>query len=157
MIIQTRSNLGYKISESLQATRYPRLFILSFASGVDKVFGYCLTDRSETGGGYGVLRKDLSEKPAYQTLKTLIAKLPSGSSRPEVLIKDNQYIAKWTNPKGNVVYAVWSDRVGLNSTINVKGRARYYNDFGKKIRKRNFHVSPCVTYIEGAREVGFAN
>lgn len=155
IIIQSRSNNGYKISESLQAIRYPRLYLLSYASGVDKVFGYCLTDRSQEYGGYGILRKDLTRKPAFYSLKTLIEKCPSGASRPTVTVNGHQYISEWVNPDGRKVYAVWSDQLGQKSSINVVGRARYYDCFGKRIKKTKFIVSPSVVYIEKAKSVSF--
>lgn len=157
VIIQARNNLGYKISEDLDAIRYPRLFLLSFAVGVDKVFAYSLTDRSAEEGGYGILRKDLSRKPVFYTLRTLTQKCPSGSTRPQVAVYNHQYIASWEKPDGKVVYAVWSDRLGLDNSIKVRGRARYYNDKGKRINKRKYMVTPSVVYIERAKEVKFDN
>lgn len=155
VIIQTRSNNGDKISEQLQAIRYPRLYLLSFASGIDKVFGYCLTDRNAEKGGYGILHKDLSRKQVFYSLQTLTQKCPSGSSRPTIKVRDHQYIASWKKPNGKTVYAVWSDRLGLNGIINVTGRAKYYDCFGKRIRKSKFIISPSVFYIEGAKSVSF--
>lgn len=157
VIIQARSNLGSKVSERLQAIRYPRLFLLSYAVGVDKVFSYCLTDRSAESGGYGILRKDFSRKAAFGTLKTLTEKLPSGSSRPVIITNNHQYIASWKKPDGKIVYAVWSDRLGLDNSIKIRGRARYYNDRGERINKRKFMVTPSVVYIECAKEVMFDN
>lgn len=155
VIIQARNNLGYKISEDLNAIRYPRLFLLSFAVGVDKVFAYCLTDRSAEKGGYGILRKDLTRKPVFYTLRTLTQKCPSGSTRPQITVYNHQYIASWKKPDGKVVYAVWADRLGLEQTVKVSGRAKYYNDRGGRINKRKFSVSPSVVYIEQATKVTF--
>lgn len=155
IIIQSRSNNGNKISESLQAIRYPRLYLLSFASGIDKVFSYCLTDRSQANGGYGILRKDMTRKPAFYALKTLTEKCPSGASRPTVSVKDHQYVAGWINPDGKKVYAVWSDRLGEEYYITETGRAKFYDCFGNRIKKKKFKISSSVVYIECEKSVVF--
>ena len=155
IIIQARNNNGNKISESLQAVRYPRLYLLSFAAGIDKVFAYSLTDRNQEKGGYGILHKDLSRKPAYDALKTLIEKCPSGSSRPSIIQNGHQYIASWIKPDGMTVYAVWADRLGTQSSITVGGQAQYYDCNGNKISKRKFKVSPSVVFIEKVSSVSF--
>ena len=155
VIIQSRTNSGYKISESLQAIRYPRLYLLSFASGVDKVFSYCLKDRSQENGGYGILRKDLSRKPSFYALKTLIEKCPTGSSRPVVMVNNHRYIASWIRPDGKKVYAVWSDRVGLESVFSIRGFAKFFDCFGNRINNGVFKFTPSVVYIEEAQSVSF--
>lgn len=154
VIIQTRPKLSNRVSESLQAARMPRLYILSYALGVDKVFAYCLRDKSETQG-YGITHSTMAPKPVYHTLKTLSEKMPSGSSRPVVKTYNNQYIASWTKPDGKKLFCVWSKWVGQSSQITVSGNARYYDEKGKKICKKKFHLSPSVTYIEGAKSVEF--
>ena len=154
IIIQTRSNNTHRISERLQATRCPRLFLLSFASGVEKVFYYCLRDRSKSGS-YGIIRNDYTEKPVFQTLKTLTEKCPSGSSRPIIIQREHQYIASWETPNGKKIYCVWSDIIGSSNTIRVKGCAKYYNENGKKINGNKFNLSPSIVYIEGAKDVYF--
>lgn len=154
VIIQTRPKLSDRTSESLQASRFPRLYLLSYAMGVDKVFAYCLTDRKETYG-YGITHLDMTPKPAAYTLKALSEMLPSGSTRPVIKMKDNQYIASWQKPNGQNVYCVWSSWIGQQSTVVVAGKAKYYNEKGKRIRKKRFKLSPNVTYIVGAKSVEF--
>lgn len=154
VIIQTRPKLSNRVSESLQATRMPRLYILSYALGVDKVFAYCLRDKSENQG-YGITHSTMSPKPVFYTLKALSEKMPSGSSRPMVKTYNNQYIASWTKPDGKKVFCVWSNWVGQTSQIVVSGNARYYDEKGKRLCKKNVLLSPSVTYIEGATSVEF--
>lgn len=154
VIIQTRPKLSDRTSESLQASRFPRLYLLSYAMGVDKVFAYCLKDRKDAYG-YGITHLDMTLKPAAYTLKALSEMLPSGSTRPVVKMKDNQYIASWQKPNGQNVYCVWSSWVGQQSTIAIIGSAKYYNENGKRINKKFFKLSPNVTYIVGAKSVEF--
>ena len=157
IIIQARRNWGYKVSESLQAIRYPRLFLLSFASGVDKVFSYCLTDRSSEDGGYGILHFNLSRKPVFYTLKKLIEMCPSGSTRPTISMKNHQYLASWLKPNGVKVYAIWTDRLGVESTISVYGKPQYYDCFGRRLTYKQLKISPSVIYVEGAESVLFSD
>lgn len=157
IIIQARRNWGYKVSESLQAIRYPRLFLLSFAAGVDKVFSYCLTDRSSENGGYGLLHFDLSRKPVFYSLKKLIEMCPSGSTRPIVSIKNHQYLASWIKPDGVKVYAIWTDRLGIDSSVLVSGKPKYYDCLGRRLTYKQLKVSPSVIYIEGAEFVSFSD
>lgn len=154
VIIQTRPKLSDRVSESHQASRYPRLYLLSYALGVDKVFAYCLTDRKDAYG-YGVLHKDLTPKPLVYTLQTLSRMLPSGSTRPTVTMQNNEYIASWSKPNGEIVHCVWSSLIGQSSNIEVKGRARFYNSKGDCISKSSFAVTPDVTYITSAKSVSF--
>jgi hypothetical protein len=156
IIIQTRTNNSNRISQSLQAVRAPRLYLLSYAMGVDKVFTYCLRDRL-SAYGYGILDSQNREKPVCQVLRTLSEKLPSGSSRPQVREYKNQYIASWVTPAGKKLYCVWSSWIGQKSNIIVKGHAQYYDENGRRLQKKDFYVSPSVTYIEGATSVVFIN
>lgn len=97
----------------------------------------------------------MSQKPAFNTLKTLITMLPSGAMRPVVETKDHQYIASWQLPNGKIRYAIWSDMIGLESRITIEGRVEMYDSNGKKIRRKKFALSPDVTYIDNARNILF--
>lgn len=155
IIIQSRGNNGHQVSELLQAIRYPRLFLLSFALGAEKVFAYNLAERYSTTGGYGLVHKNGMTKPAYETLKTLIKKLPSGSTRPIIHENNGQYIAMWVNPHGEKIYAVWADKLGLKQNFIVHGAPRYYNSKGKRLNKLDFVLSPDIVYIENSISVSF--
>ena len=45
--------------------------------------------------------------------------------------------------------------IGDVNRIRVKGRAKYYNAKGKRIKKKDFILSPSVVYIERANDVYF--
>lgn len=154
IIIQTRRNHSVYVSESQQAARLPRNLLLSYAIGVDKVLPYCLRDR-EKDCGYGIINVNEDKKASFYTLRALTRFLPSGSSRPKIINDDNQYIASWIMPDGEKVYCVWSSWVGVSNSIRVRGNARFYDEKGQRIRRKHFKVSPNLTYILGARTVGF--
>ena len=65
---------AYTIPESLGASYVPRLLLLAFNKGVKRSYIYELLDEVSSPG-YGLLRSDLSEKPAFTALATLIAEL----------------------------------------------------------------------------------
>lgn len=154
IIIQTRPNHSTYVTEDLQASRLPRAYLLSYAMGVDKVFTYCLRDRSENRG-YGIVKVNDYKKASFNTLETLASFLPSGSSRPVIKKYNNHYIASWELPNEKKVYCAWSSCVGQDNSIKVKGRAQFYDDKGKRISGRGFKVSPHLTYILGASSVDF--
>ncbi len=67
------------ISEEAMATYMPRVFLDYFGEGVARTYAYELVDehpdpsRSESESEFGLLRNDLSEKPAFSALRNLIA------------------------------------------------------------------------------------
>ena len=81
--------------------------------------------------------------------------LPSGSTRPLVKMKDNQFIASWQKPNGEKIFCVWSSWIGQKSNIRVIGKAKYYNEQGKRIGNKVLEINPKVTYIVGANSVEF--
>ena len=154
VIIQSRHNHSIRVSENMQSTRLPRIFLLSYAYGIDKVLLYCLRDVNYDGG-YGIVRKNNEKKKAFETLKTLTHFLPSGSSRPQIKEVDNQYIASWVTPSGRKVYCVWTSWVGKNTKVKIKGKPCYFSSTGKRIKKMDFSITPEVTYITGASSLDF--
>lgn len=65
------------ISEALQAKMATTLFLSAYAQGVQKTFYYQLanqyTDPNDAQAYYGLVDQKWSEKPAYRSLKSLIA------------------------------------------------------------------------------------
>ena len=149
IIIQTRPNHSIKVSRQLQGSRSPRLYLLAYSLGFDKVLVYCLRERMN-GYKYGLIGENDELKPAYLTLTTLFRFLPSGSSRP-VLREDNGvYVATWITDAGEKTYGVWSSNVGKNIKVKVKGKAKFFDEMGNRLGRRKVQITPCVTYITGA-------
>jgi hypothetical protein len=69
------------VSEAAEATYVPRLFLDYFRRGVARSFDYELVDefpdagRTEPESDFGLLRNDLTPKPAFTALRNLIATL----------------------------------------------------------------------------------
>lgn len=68
------TNTPYSLPESVGASYVPRTLLLAFQRGFKETFVYELIDEVSSPG-YGLLRTDLSPKPAYTAVKNLIAAL----------------------------------------------------------------------------------
>jgi hypothetical protein len=81
------------VSEEAMATYMPRLFLEYFGRGVTRTFSYELVDEkpdpagAERESNFGLLRNDLSPKPAFDTLRNTIAILadPGPAFSPQSL------------------------------------------------------------------------
>ena len=76
----------YPASEAAQATYTPRLFLEYFRRGIIRTFSYELVDefpnpsRDESESNFGLLRNDLSPKPAFTALRNLTTILADSST-----------------------------------------------------------------------------
>jgi len=64
----------YTLPESVEASYTPRTLLLAFNHGIKRTFVYELLDEISSPG-YGLLRSDLSEKPAFTAVKNLLSLL----------------------------------------------------------------------------------
>lgn len=109
------------ISEATQAKYLPRMYAGYFRMGVKKFFKYELcdggTDPAIDGRNWGILRHDLSEKPAYFALKNMISLLedpgPDFSPAPVdfSLLGDTESLRTLTLRKrdGRVYLLIWQE------------------------------------------------
>lgn len=76
------------VSEAVHAKYMPRLFAEYFTKGVQRAYSYELIDEFEDKDGdnreahFGLLRRDVSPKPAYSAVKNLIALLTDKGRAP---------------------------------------------------------------------------
>jgi hypothetical protein len=71
------------VPDDVQAAYVPRLFLTQFAAGIARTDEYELLDEGpEPFDRFGLLRSDLSPKPAYVALQSLIAALADGDATP---------------------------------------------------------------------------
>jgi Bacterial Ig-like domain (group 3) len=66
--------LPYTLPESVDASYIPRTLLVAFNRGIKRTFLYELLDEVSSPG-YGLLRSDLSEKPAFTAVKNLLSLL----------------------------------------------------------------------------------
>ena len=150
-------------SESVHANRLPRIFLISYACGIDKVFWYKSRSReidpSDKEDYFGLWHKDYTLKPAYYAYKTLIKMCPSKSTRPKLERNGKIYTATWKKPDGKSVWAFWTSKSKESITLNIKGKFKAFDLGGDDIHHLNnvFEVTPSIVYIVGARDVQIAN
>lgn len=155
-------NLGErKTKEIEQAIRLPRIYLVCFASGVDKVFWYnsvALENKDDyIEDHFGILHKDCTEKLACQSLRTLMRMCPSGSDRPKISIIDGIYVCDWRKPRGQHVYAVWSLQKTSRKLL-IKGKYNSYDYNGNEIEvdPSNLQINKQVKYFVGNRKFSFS-
>lgn len=103
------------VSEAAAATYMPRLFLDYFERGYARTFAYELLDQgadpSQRDANWGLLRADLSPKPAFTAIRNLISVLadPGPSFAPESLS-----------------YELGGDRAGLHQLLLQKRDGSFY-------------------------------
>lgn len=77
----------YTVPNSVAASYIPRTLLLAYKNGYQETFFYQLLDDPSSPAGYGLLNSDLSPKPAYTALSSLLSLLsdPGGNFSPGVL------------------------------------------------------------------------
>jgi hypothetical protein len=104
-------------SEAAQATYMPRLFLDYFSRGVARTFSYELVDEFPDAGAdepesnFGLLRNDLSPKPAFTALRNLTTILADSSS---------------SFTTGALDYSVSGDTDELHQVLLQKSDGSYY-------------------------------
>ncbi len=69
-----------EIPESVEAVYEPRLLLHAWNTGVKRTYIYELMDDPSSPAGFGLLRSDLSPRPAYTALETLMGLLSDSAS-----------------------------------------------------------------------------
>lgn len=146
---------GVEWLEQEQARRFPRIYMISFAYGINKVYWYEIRaeekDPYDSEHHFGLLHSDLTPNPAANAYKALIKMCPDGSTRPTLFQDGGFYIASWTTPKGKKMWAVWS-LGNIKNRPKIKGNAKYYDLYGNRLKDvKEFDTS--IVYISGARSV----
>lgn len=149
---------GY-VDEVTQAQRLPRIFLISFACGVDKVFWYNMRSREinpeDDNDYYGLTHNDYTWKPSYRTYQVLTKMCPSKSSRPIIIRKGKVFVASWMCPNGIKIWAFWTSKSEEKIHLLISGNYKIYDEFGKELvcQVDCLPVSPSVTYIVGAKKM----
>lgn len=75
----TDTAMGGHVSEDIQARYLPRLLLYEYKKGFSRMYIYEFIDKNTPGienwSGFGLLRSDLSPKPAYTAIKNLMTTL----------------------------------------------------------------------------------
>ncbi len=163
-LICVSTNEGTYVTERGQAAFLARDYIYAFSQGIEKVFKYNFRSHGEVSpyeGHFGMVRKDLSEKPAYHAYRTVI-KLLGNNAKPKYVEKDGFCRADWTSPTGERVCAFWCFDIDNKPSIEVSMDAKPFkilNVRGKTIYEskgetaENITLKPTIApqYIVGGR------
>ncbi len=139
--------------EEEQARRVARIFLLSFAYGIDRVFWYNFrsreTNMSEKEDCFGFIHADFSDKPSMQAFRTLTKFCPDGSTRPTLKSNDNIFRVQWVTPDKHVVRAIWSPYQNTSYTYRKSSKAIVYDYMGNVIEcpDNKLKLSDAVLYI----------
>ncbi len=66
------TSILFTLPESVEASYIPRTLLLGFKNGFEETFFYQLVDDPSSPPGYGLLRSDMSQKPAFTALSNLL-------------------------------------------------------------------------------------
>lgn len=148
------------VSEEKQAQLLPRIFLVAFACGVEKAFWYELRSPEhqifDRESHFGLLSKNLVPKPAFLAYRTLIQLCPSGSTVPELIQEGELFIARWKNPEGVKIQAVWTEYDNQKVKCSITGEnVRVMNHAGEEQSLSGTEVtaSSGILYIVGAENV----
>jgi len=149
-----------KKNDTIAAKRLPRIFLISFVCGVEKVFWYKSRarelDPNDGEDFYGLWHKDYIPKPAFYTYQTLTKMCPNKSTRPILSREGNVYMASWKRPDRKKAWALWTSKTDEVIALDIKGGYKIYNERGEGISDRNLsemRITPSVIYIIGAKDV----
>ncbi|MBN1844699.1 MAG: hypothetical protein JW810_03380 [Sedimentisphaerales bacterium] len=126
LIVSTLQQDFRGVSPETQARILPRAYLLSFQAGVEKVFWYNFrafeNNLYYNEDHFGILHRDLSPKPAYEAMQTLIRVRPAGSrQRPIAGQQANLYCLSWQRPDGRVGWALWQTGGAESQTLVCQG------------------------------------
>ena len=156
------STMSGIIDEQTQAIRLPRIFLISFACGIDKVFWYKSRARelnpTDVNDFYGLWHKDYTPKPAFYSYRTLTNMCPDKSVRPKLSRVGNVYLAHWKRPDGKNVYAIWTAQNKEIVKIYTNGKYESFDVYCNQILSGDsmIEASPSILYYVGGEDFQFS-
>ena len=153
------------VSDDYQAAALVRNYIYSLSAGVKKIFNYNFRSHGEVSlyeGSFGLVRKDLTEKPSFRALRTLTT-LVGAHAKISYKETGNVCRADWISPDGRPVCALWLKRglpkkteLSLSSDkfkiMEISGKI-IENDNAKGKTKLGVKLSTTPVYIIGANNI----
>ena len=142
------------VSRETQAKLLPRTILIALSAGVDKVFWYSFRSMGDIPARehhFGIIERDLTPKPAYHAYKTLTEHCPPQSTRPVLSVKGGVYLASWSKPDGDKVYAVWRIQGSGNEKLSIRGTVKEIKDhLGNRLTSTGLPpVSDGILYFTG--------
>lgn len=107
---QTGTTSG-TVPETVEGTYAPRLYLASFLSGLPRTYIYELIDDPDGWSSYGLLRYDMSAKPAYNAIGNLLSILQD---------EDTEFAPEWLN------YSLAGNMTGVETLLIQKTTGDFY-------------------------------
>ena len=152
-------------TEEMQARMLARTYMLSRAAGIERIYKYCLRDNERDytrESHFGIVRKDLSPKPAYAAYKTFVEML--GGATPKIVEKNGVHLASWKNADGAPAYAIWTNMYRKKTTLDIRGAVKSAcglygenRDWRGLSGKCEVRADGAITYFTGPQSVGIAD
>ncbi len=139
ILISLHDNLSDIATEKQQAEYVARYFLFGFSNGIEKIFNYSFRSHGNGAyqGNFGLVRKDLSEKPAYKSYQ-FSRKILGEKAKPKYTFDANTTLsrAEWTTPDGKPAIALWTQKDKVKTTLNLKNAPyEIFKISGEKIKE----------------------
>ena len=102
---------GSTIPETVEGTYAPRVYLARFKRGIRRTYMYELIDSPNGWSSYGLLRYDLSPKPAYTAIQNL-----------QEMLQDNDT----TFTPGKLAYTLSGNTSGVETLLMQKSNGQYW-------------------------------
>ncbi len=152
---------GNFMTEKAQAEFLTRFYLFGIGSGIDKVFNYNFRSHEEESayeGHFGIVRKDLSEKPSFFAYRNAVELLDG--ARDVKLTKDDAkgiYSVSWKTSDNRDVRAYWSlDYSTKKIDVKIPKGAKIVSHLGEEIDIAKFAKPKSGADGVSEFEVGFA-
>lgn len=154
LILVSTNESNYN-TEAAQAAYLSRAYLFAFSHGIDKVFIYNFRSHGEVSpheGHYGIIRKDMSHKPAFRAYQT-VKKLLGDSAKPTYSESDGLCRVQWKSPDGRNITALWTlagerdielTPESAVEVLDVEGKLLKTYPAGKSISVK---ITPSPTYV----------
>ncbi|MBR6373654.1 MAG: cellulase family glycosylhydrolase [Victivallales bacterium] len=153
-------------TEADQARLLPRTYLCWLGAGADRICCHSYRSTEHKGAGvegyFGLHRRNLERKSASYAYETLVRFMPVGSTRPVIGKNGDIYIAKWKNPKNEVVYGIWRGTIyggECEFAIGNGRQPRSFNHLGVEVPlsvkqgRVNISIGPGIVYLTGAGDL----
>ena len=161
----TSLNSSDTTTDEKQGQLLPRTYIISIANGIGKIFWYSFRSTEWDNGReahFGIVKRNLSPKPAYHAYATLIRQLPPHSSIPVLYRRSNVWSAAWVRPDGVPVHALWTVSKPTMAEIELTGKLNCAVDhLGNQVKldlhegRTRLQLTPGIIYLVGPGKVKF--
>ncbi len=160
IFVSTNESCNF-ITEKTQAEFLTRFYLFSVGTGIEKVFNYNFRSHGEISayeGHFGIVRKDLSEKPAFLAFRNAVELFDC--ARDIKLTKDDAkgiYSMSWKTADNRDASAYWSiDYSTRKVDAKISKGAKILNHLGEEIDIAKFAKPKNGADGVSEFEVGFA-